>query len=78
MRVNVLLSIERFNDETAVSIVIGVGVTLPGVALIVAIALGVYVACLVYRRKTRAGKHEPLLAAERGRKRDERERKRKA
>ena len=59
------------------SIAIGVGVALIVVALLVATLLGVYVVCLVYRRKTRAGKHEPLVAAEKGRRRDEKERKRK-
>lgn len=61
----------------AVFIAIGVGVALAAIALLVATVLCVYVSCLLYRRKTRAGKHEPLLAAERGRKRDKKERKRK-
>lgn len=61
----------------AVNIAIGVGVALVVIALLVATVLCVYVVCLVYRRKTRAGKHEPLLAAEKGRKRDEKDRKRK-
>ncbi len=48
-----------------------------GVELIVVVVLGVYLAVLAHRRRTRAGKHEPLVAEEKGRKRDEKERKRK-
>lgn len=66
-----------FNPQAAVSIAVGVGVALAVMALLVATLLGVYMVCLVYRRKTRAGKHEPLLAAEKGRKRDEKDRKRR-
>lgn len=56
---------------------IGVGVALGGVVLIVAVVVTMYLVCLLYRRKTRAGKHEPLVAEKRGRKRDEKERKKK-
>lgn len=71
------ICVGRFSNEVAVSIAIGVGVALLAIALVAVVVLGIYVSCLLYRRKTRAGKHEPLVAAERGRKRDEKERKRK-
>ena len=57
---------------------IGVGVAVGCVVLIVAVVVGVSLLCLLYRRRTRAGKHEPMAAEERGRKRDEKDRKKKA
>ena len=50
---------------------------LGGVVFIVVIVLVLLVVCVLYRKRTRAGKHDPLLAEEKGRKKDERERKRK-
>ncbi len=63
----------RFSYEVAVSIAIGVGVALVAIALLATIVLCVYVACLVHRVRTRRGKHEPLVAAERGNRRDKKE-----
>ena len=68
-------SVGRIIGPLAVSIAIGVGVALLGLALVGAVVLGVYVICLMHRRRTRKGKHEPLVAEEKGRKRDERKRK---
>ena len=61
----------------ALSIAIGVGVALLVIGLVVATVLGVYLAVFLYRRKTRAGKHDPLLAQERDQKIDRKERKKK-
>ena len=43
-------------------------------ALVLATGLCLYLMCLVHRRRTRAGKHDPLLAAKREEKKDKKER----
>lgn len=45
--------------------------------MLVVIVMSIYLARVIYRRKTKEGKHEPLVAAERERKRDKKDRKRK-
>ena len=52
------------------AITIGVGVPLVVLVLVVLVVLCAY---FVYWRKTRVGKHDPLLAAEKGRRRDRKE-----
>lgn len=63
-----------FSLQGALSITIGVGVALFVVVGVAMVILCMYLCCLVYWRKTRVGKHDPLLAAEKGRRRDRKER----
>ena len=61
------LAFAPVNAELGINVAVSVGAALGGVALIAIIIMGVALLCrLVHRKRTKVGKHKPLVNIERG------------
>lgn len=72
---NLISILWLFSVPVPPTVGIGVGVAVGCVVLIVAVVVGVSLLCLLHRRRTRVGKHEPMAAEEKGKKKDEKDKK---